>query len=300
MAILTYDGVKDKKGTFRAMTSLDKEEFEELCICFKQAWEEQAEREGRDPSKGGRKPHLESLEDRLFFILFYLKTYPLQEVLGHLFGLSQGQANSWIHKLSLVLKEALKRKACLPTRLPEEMLARLAEEAAQDLGIDGTERRINRPQEEACQRQHYSGKKKAHTVKNNLVVGLEDRQIKNLSKTHEGKKHDKKICDDEGTRFPKDSEVYRDSGFQGHKLTDVEIHEPTKKPRGGELSREDKEHNRLISSIRIVVEHVIAGVKRCRIVKDVFRNTTLGYDDLVMELACGLHNFRSDRRLTSY
>lgn len=160
MTILTYDGVKDKESTFRAMTSLDRDEFEDLCTVFREAWNEKAENEGRDPSKGGRKPKLESIEDRLFFILFYLKTYPLQEVLGHLFGMSQGQANIWIHKLSLVLKEALNRKGCMPTRLPEEMLARLEEEASQDLGIDGTERRINRPREEECQRQHYSGKKK--------------------------------------------------------------------------------------------------------------------------------------------
>ena len=80
----------------------------------------------------------------------------------------------------------------------------------------------------------------------------------------------------------------------------MEIRGPKKKPCGGELSTEEKEHNRLISRIRVVVEHVISGVKRCRIVKDVFRNTALGYDDLVMELACGLHNFRSGCRLTSY
>ncbi len=127
---------------------------------FRETWDEKAEKEGRDPSKGGRKPKLDSIEDRLFFILFYLKNYPLQEVIGHLFCLSQGQANIWIHKLSLVLKEALNRKDYMPTRLPEDMLARLEEEASQDLGIDGTERRINRPQEEECQRQHYSGKKK--------------------------------------------------------------------------------------------------------------------------------------------
>ncbi len=150
MAILTYDGIKNKESTFRAMTSLDRDEFEDLCIFFREAWNEQAEKEGRDPSKGGRKPKLDNMEDRLFFILFYLKTYPLQEVLGHLFGLSQGQANIWVHKLSLVLKKALNRNGCMPTRLPEQMLARLEEEASQDLGIDGTERRINRPEEEEC------------------------------------------------------------------------------------------------------------------------------------------------------
>ena len=50
--------------------------------------------------------------------------------------------------------------------------------------------------------------------------------------------------------------------------------------------------NRLISSVRVVIEHVIAGVKRCRIVKDVLRLTKEGVSDLVMEIACGLHNLR--------
>ena len=57
------------------------------------------------------------------------------------------------------------------------------------------------------------------------------------------------------------------------------------------VTPEQKEHNRLISSIRIVIEHIISGIKRCRIVKDIFRNTKEKYDDLVMEIACGLHNF---------
>ena len=50
--------------------------------------------------------------------------------------------------------------------------------------------------------------------------------------------------------------------------------------------------NRLFASVRVVVEHVIAGVKRCRIVKDVLRLTTAGISDVVMEIACGLHNLR--------
>ncbi len=50
--------------------------------------------------------------------------------------------------------------------------------------------------------------------------------------------------------------------------------------------------NHLFSSARVVVENVIAGVKRCRIVKDVLRLTTDGISDLVMEIACGLHNLR--------
>ena len=58
------------------------------------------------------------------------------------------------------------------------------------------------------------------------------------------------------------------------------------------MSVGDRLRNRLISSARIVVEHVIAGVKRCRIVKDVLRLTKAGISDRVMEIACGLHNLR--------
>jgi hypothetical protein len=58
------------------------------------------------------------------------------------------------------------------------------------------------------------------------------------------------------------------------------------------LSVGDKFLNHLVSSIRIVVENVIAGVRRCRIVKDVLRLTKAGVSDLVMEIACGLHNLR--------
>jgi DDE superfamily endonuclease len=58
------------------------------------------------------------------------------------------------------------------------------------------------------------------------------------------------------------------------------------------LSVGDKFLHHLISSVRIIVEHVIAGVKRCRIVKDILRLTKAGISDMVMEIACGLHNLR--------
>ena len=62
--------------------------------------------------------------------------------------------------------------------------------------------------------------------------------------------------------------------------------------RGKQLTETDKFFNRLISSVRIVVENVIAGIKRCRIVKDQLRLTKENISDLVTEIACGLHNLR--------
>ena len=298
--ILTYDGVQNKPKTLMAMTSLNSTEFGELCTAFNEVWMDYTHKSEIDPTKGGRMPILKTMHDRLFFILFYLKVYPLQEVLAHLFGMSQGQANFHIYELSAVLKQTLNKTGNLPARIPADMLARLAEEDDENFGIDGTERRIERPKDPVGQKNYYSGKKKTHTLKNNIVVGLEDRQIKYLSNTHEGRVHDKKICDEECITVPAGSNLYRDSGFQGHDLSEVSIHQPKKKPRGGELSSADKEQNRLISSIRVVVEHVISGIKRCRIVKDVFRNTKEAYDDMVIELTCGLHNFRTEHRLLCY
>ena len=58
------------------------------------------------------------------------------------------------------------------------------------------------------------------------------------------------------------------------------------------MSAGDKLLNGVLSSVRVVVEHAIAGVKRCRIVKDELRLTKTGISDQVMEIACGLHNLR--------
>jgi len=63
---------------------------------------------------------------------------------------------------------------------------------------------------------------------------------------------------------------------------------PTKKPKGKELTNVQKQENRKISSFRILVEHAICGVKKCRIVKDRFRCRKFGFNDLVMLIACGL------------
>lgn len=70
--------------------------------------------------------------------------------------------------------------------------------------------------------------------------------------------------------------------------------QPKKKPRGGELSLEDKAQNAAISRERIVIEHSIGGLKVFRIVQHIFRNLKPDFDDLVMETACGLHNLRLD------
>ena len=132
-------------------------------------------------------------------------------------------------------------------------------------------------------------------MKNNLIIDVEERLVQYLSSTYAGRVHDKRICDDEAYTFPPCG-LFQDTGFQGYKPDHVDTYQPKKKPKGQELTAEDKAENTMISSIRMLVEHVISGVKRCHIVKDVFRNTISTFADQVMEIACGLHNFRATLR----
>ena len=133
-------------------------------------------------------------------------------------------------------------------------------------------------------------------MKNTLIIDIEERLVRYLRRTCAGRMHDKRICDEEDYTFPPGCVLFKDTGFQGCEPEQVCTYQPKKKPRKHELSAKEKAENTKISRIRILVEHLIAGVKRCRIVHDVLRNTKAHFDDLVMEIACGLHNFRTTLR----
>ncbi len=112
-----------------------------------------------------------------------------------------------------------------------------------------------------------------------------------LSQTAPGKTSDKKLCDQEEITFPANSLLDKDAGFQGYEPEGVITFQRKKKPKNAQLSAEEKFINKIYSSTRIVIENVFSGVKRYRITKDVYRNLKEGFEDLCMEIACGLHNF---------
>lgn len=301
--MLSYTHLQTKPRIFRSLSGLSLKEFDHLLPKFEQAWQvhvanEYIHRDGRKRRYGGgRKAELIDSSDKLLFILFYFRHYPTQEVQGFLFGIGQAQANVWVHRLTGVLNQALGDEQHLPERQPHklEQVFRACPEL--EFVIDGTERRINRPQDKEKRDQHYSGKKKATTVKNNVITERRrGGKVKYLSQTVEGKRHDKKLADEEEYRFPKGSQLWKDTGFQGYEPEDVMTFQPKKKPRGKTLTEEEKKRNQELSSERVIVEHHIGGVKRSRIVHDTFRNRKDKYVDIVMETACGLHNFRVSQR----
>jgi DDE superfamily endonuclease len=104
--------------------------------------------------------------------------------------------------------------------------------------------------------------------------------------------HEKCIADATPYPLPAGSRLLQDLGFLAFTLPQVEICMPTKKPRGQELTLEQKLANQALHHRRRRIEHVNSSVKRCRIVKDRIRLWKQGVRDLVMELCCALHNFR--------
>ena len=169
--MLSNHRLKRNPCVLLAFTSQTPEEFDTLLIPFAQAWETYVSDHYRhkDARKrrygGGRKPRLMAIEDKLLFMLFYCKVYPLPEIIAHLFGMSQGRANEWIHKLSPILENALGEAHCLPERDPHNLEQVLALCASVDFTIDGTERPVHRPAESIEQKDQYSGKKKTYGEK---------------------------------------------------------------------------------------------------------------------------------------
>jgi hypothetical protein len=222
--MVTYEALRFDRRQFLALTGLTLSEFQRLLTAFPRAYQQlypatqTAEGQPRQRSVGGGcKGRLTQPEDKLLFILVYLKTYPLQAVMGELFGLSQPQVNYWIRRLLPVLRSALDDLGVLPERSPTHFAqAQGASGKSPRLIIDATERRRQRPKNPENQALFYSGRKKKHCDKNVVLVNTRGKRIDYLSRTYPGKTHDKKIADEEGISYPPGTTLYKDTGFQGY------------------------------------------------------------------------------------
>lgn len=284
----------------RALTGLDREEFDQLLPRLDQVLAQATRRnwrgQPRQRAKGaGPKSCLPTTAHKLFFLLFYFKVYPIQHALAALFGLAQSGACEWIHYLSPLVQKVLGHALVRPARQPKALEEVLREHPDLVVTLDGTERPVRRPRDDDQQRRHYSGKKKRHTRKN--LVATANRRVLYLGPTEPGSHHDKSLADRARLRWPPGSKLVADSGFAGYSTPPgVSLLRPFKKPRGKPLEPFFGRWNRQLSGLRVGVEHVLAGVKRSRIVFDTLRNWREGFEDAVMEIACGLHNWRELNR----
>ena len=293
--MLSLTHAKSSDRLMKAATSLTVAEFDALVLDFARLWSRQlsghtAEGQARQRQPGGgRKGMLDSAARKLFFILFYYKAYPTQDLMGLLFGITQGQVSDWVRRLT----EAVGRLMPLhkPARKARELRELVAREPAlKEVIVDGTERRVPRPVHAGRQRRYYSGRKKRHALKNLIVVA--GGQVQWCSRTVPGRQHDKALADRERLRLPRGVSVLGDSGFAGMAAGEADVVTPWKKPRGRRLHWKRRAFNRQLSRERVKVEHTLASVKRLRILRDEFRNRRAGMVDAVMEIGCTLHNYR--------
>jgi hypothetical protein len=239
--MLTYNKLKNKAREFLAATGLKREEFEKLLPAFRAAYENEyphdRTREGHARQRragGGATGALPSWADKLLFILVYQKTNPLQTMQGLQFHLSQPQTNYWIHHLLPVLQRALSDLGHAPECDASRVeTSQLALGGGPNLAIDGSERRRQRPQDAAQQKEHDSGKKKTHTDKNILLVNENTGQVVYLSPTVAGKQHDKKVADEAQIVYPANATLDKDTGFQGYEPAGVQTTQPKKNQRPG-------------------------------------------------------------------
>lgn len=294
--------VKSSPSLFKALLGVTNAEFTTLLPTFIATYEQYlahkrtTQTRQRGPG-GGRKGMLASPEEKLLFILFYVRQYPVQIAQGFFFGMGQPQANYWILCLLPVLEQTLGKEQMLPFRKAatiDEVLARFPEMTT--FIMDATERPINRPKDATRQKTHYSGKKKRHTVKNTTVTSPNGRHIIFLGETTQGSRHDKALADDDHPPLPPDSWVMGDSGYQGYTMDNVQVTIPIKKPKGGELTPEEKAANKRLAQLRVPVEHANAGIKIANICQITFRNRKEGIADRAISVSAGLYNFKCRER----
>ena len=158
-----YDKIRHRHRQVLAATGLTPVEFDALLITFKYHWDEYyshftLEGKVRQRISYNRKTSvLPLIQDKLFFILVYLKANPLQELHAIQFEMTQPQANRWIHLLSEILRRTLQTLGELPDRNSKRLIHIL--QGCEEVLLDGTERPVQRPLDEDRQSACYSGKK---------------------------------------------------------------------------------------------------------------------------------------------
>lgn len=315
--------LKQDHTQFLSLTSLHVCEFEELIIPFSRRWR-QFFKYKNIRLKRRRKPltarqlekatnKLKTMDDKLFFILYFFKNGHIQQSLAAQFDMNQGHISRWIKVLLPVLEKSIVDLHLQAAQTMDDLIRlfrnRQRDDSqsscfkAESLHLDATERSIERNLDQEAQEHDYSGKQGTHTLKNS-VISDEYQMIHYAGFTHRGAIHDKNMIEQEipDLECLKKFDLWfsKDKAYQSYQPKGVHLLEPYKARRNQPLKKWQKRFNQWISSIRICSEHAIGGIKRCRILKDKLRYFDSTFRNQIFLVACGLHNLRVTRRNINY
>jgi len=208
----------------------------------------------------------------------YYRLYTSQEFLGIIFNLHNCNVSRQKNYLNPLIAQIFK----IPSNKVTLSEAELSEGSIIEFFVDATEQQIERPKK--GQKRYYSGKKKKHTLKNQIITDKKGK-VRAVTKSVPGKKHDKKLFDESNIILPEKSDLTGDLGYYG--ASGITL--PNKKPKGKELTKEEKQYNKELSKRRITVEHSFGKMKIYQILPQRFRNP-LAKHSLVFKNIAGLHN----------
>lgn len=307
--MITYDKLKQKPRAFRSITGISITEFDELYQKFIPVWvkseRERLSRPDRRRAIGGGHPYSLRLKERLLMTAVWLRLYLSTEALGFFFDVDKSTASRNARRLLPCLRLLGDETLGWPEP-PKRGEGRSIGQALHDYPdllaiIDATEQAVERPSNNEPQKMHYSGKKKRHTRKTQIIVN-EKGVIRDVSASTPGSVHDLKHFRQSraAQRIPKEVTAGGDAGYQGlHKeLPDHSVFVPHKARRNHPLTEDEKLANRELSRERIVVENTLSELKRFKALADTFRHAVDIYDDVVRSVVA-IVNPRITRRVAA-
>lgn len=242
-----------RKRQFRSLTGVSPDIFREMVCRLRPLWERVCRRKNRS----GRPYGVGDLADHLLVLLILYRCHITQDFLALLYGVDKATICRSLSRIEPLTRRVLGVKRAI----------KVTEEEAQALLIDATEQRTLRPKR--GQKRYYSGKKKCHCIKNEIIT-TERGRIVSVSKSVPGTVHDLNLRR-QGPPLPKNAHAYADSGYQGYQNDHKDIDIPYKSSKKNPLTKDDIDYNHGLSSFRVRVEHAIRRIKVFRILADRFR-----------------------------
>jgi hypothetical protein len=238
-------------------------------------------------SGGGRDDKI-SKEEQILLTLIYLRHHLNFQLLALMFQISESTAHNIFHKWQKFLESALPSSLLEQVKKSGENLEEIKQILTNyELIVDTEEQEIERSLDYEQQKKHYSGKKKMHTFKNQIICLPKAEDIVDVVGGEPGPKADITVWRENAYKFDEKQRFNADKAY----VSEPQIKTPKKKPKNGELMEEEKEQNKEISSQRIFVEHMIRIIKIFRVMEEKFRLKKEQYES-VFNTVCGLVRLR--------
>jgi hypothetical protein len=224
---------------------------------------------------------------KALMVFLYLRHNVSHEVVGGFFGFSADTSENAFHDVVPILRDLFPKEKWEAEKKWRKSEPSWTPDDVERTIIDSFETPIPRPSLNDRQKRVYSGKKKRHTLKTQVITD-QNGEILDANAGHRGPAADVKIYNQFPPAPPVDDKPrLGDKAYVG---AQPEVQTPQKKPQGGELSAAQKEENKRISSQRVRVEHGIRRIKAFRILRDEYRHA-MGLFPMVASAVIGLIQF---------